>query len=233
MTRRDNPARTGGAHRHHTLRRLALALCLACVWGGSTGQPLDASDKAGWVFEASLDGTPIGQHSFSLVTRGGQREMTIAASFDVKLLGITVYRYRHRNVERWQGDCLQALSSETDDDGTRLTVEARQDGAALLVTSRQPPLSLSGCVMSFAYWNPALLRQTRLLNSQTGRYEQIRVESLGNETIESQGRSIVAARYRLIGTEQPIDLWYTPAGDWVGLASTVSGGKRKLSYRRI
>jgi hypothetical protein len=103
----------------------------------------------------------------------------------------------------------------------------------LLVTSKLPPQTLAGCVMSFAYWNPAMLRQTQLLNSQTGRYEKVLIESLGNENIEAQGRSIVAAHYRINGTEQPIELWYTPAGDWVGLASTVSGGKRKLSYRRL
>jgi hypothetical protein len=87
--------------------------------------------------------------------------------------------------------------------------------------------------MSFAYWNPAMLKQTQLLNSQTGRYEKVRIEALGSESLPAQGRSITADHYRIVGTEQPIDLWYTPAGDWVGLASMVSGGKRRLSYRRL
>ncbi|MEY2689031.1 MAG: hypothetical protein RL375_3229 [Pseudomonadota bacterium] len=224
---------TIGAARSSTGTSLLGALCLACMPIASTGQAVDAVGQATWTFQAQLDGSPIGQHSFSLVARGEQREMTIAASFDVKLLGITVYRYRHRNVERWDGDCLTGLSAETDDDGNKQAVEARRDAAGLLVTSRLAPQTLGGCVMSFAYWNPALLKQTQLLNSQTGRFEKVRIESLGNETIESQGRSVTAARYRIVGTEQPIDLWYTPAGDWVGLASTVSGGKRKLSYRRL
>lgn len=215
-----------------TVRSTAVAL--ACGAAASTGQTAEAvAAKGNWTFQALLDGAPIGQHSFSLASHDAQQEMTIAASFDVKLLGITVYRYRHHNVERWDGDCLSAMNADTDDDGSKLTVEARKEAGGLLVTSKPPALTLAGCVMSFAYWNPAMLRQTQLLNAQTGRYDKVHIESLGNETIEAQGRSIVAARYRITGTEQPIDLWYTPAGDWVGLASTVSGGKRKLTYRRI
>ncbi len=224
--------RLSDAVRGPSMIRTVVALGLACGAAASTGQGTEAI-KGNWTFQALLDGSPIGQHNFSLATRGGQQEMTIAASFDVKLLGITVYRYRHRNVERWDGDCLSSLNSETDDDGTKLTVETRKDAGGLLVMAKPAPLTLPGCVMSFAYWNPAMLRQTQLLNSQTGRYEKVRIDALGNETIEAQGRSITAARYRINGTEQPIDLWYTPAGDWVGLASTVSGGKRKLTYRRL
>jgi hypothetical protein len=215
------------------VNNVVAALCLTCGVAASTGQAAEVVPKGSWTFQALLDGSPIGQHSFTLMTRGEQREMTIAASFDVKLLGITVYHYRHHNVERWNGDCLSALVAETDDDGSKSGVDARQTAGALLVTSKQPAQTLAGCVMSFAYWNPAMLAQTQLLNSQTGRYEKVRIESLGNDTIEAQGRSIVTAHYRINGTDQPIELWYTPAGDWVGLASTVSGGKRKLTYRRL
>ena len=40
----------------------------------------------------------------------------------------------------------------------------------------------------------------------------------------------LARRVRLTGPEQPIDLWYAASGAWIGLDSTVTGG-RKLTYR--
>jgi hypothetical protein len=218
------------------LRCALAALALAAAVTGSAQPvtaPAPASTPANWTFQVLLDDKPIGQHSFSRATAAESTEMTIEASFEVKLLGITVYRYQHRNVERWSGDCLQSLTAETNDDGKLSRVSTRKDGTTLVVASPLSPQSLGGCVMSFAYWNPAMLKQTQLLNSQTGRYEKVRIEALGSDTLTTPGRSITADHFRIVGTEQPIDLWYTPAGDWVALASTVSGGKRKLSYRRL
>jgi hypothetical protein len=215
------------------LRNTLAALALAAAGVAGNAQPVAALAPANWTFQVLLDDKPIGQHSFSRAPAGEVSEITIEASFEVKLIGITVYRYQHHNVERWSGDCLQALTAETNDDGKTSRVAARKEGAALVVTSPLAPQTLAGCVMSFAYWNPAMLKQTQLLNSQTGRYEKVRIEALGSESLPAQGRNITADHYRIVGTEQPIDLWYTPAGDWVGLASMVSSGKRRLSYRRL
>ena len=88
---------------------------------------------------------------------------------------------------------------------------------------------MSGCVMSFAYWNPAMRRMTLLLNAQTGAAEKVRIERMDEATIEVHGRAMPATRWRITGPAAPIDVWY--AGDaWVGLDSRVAGG-RLLSYR--
>ncbi len=156
-----------------------------------------------WDFAVFLDGEPAGVHRFELQEEGGERRLTSVAKFDVKLLGITVYRYRHEASELWRGDCLQKLEASTDDDGEVLRVG---------------PLTPQGCVMSFAYWNPRILERKELLNAQTGKLEQVIVTTLGE------------GRYRISGMKNPIDLQYSPQGEWIGLESTVAGGRR-LSYR--
>ena len=80
--------------------------------------------------------------------------------------------------------------------------------------------------MSFAYWNPQMLRQTQLLNAQTGALEQTHVVDLGGETITVRGAPVPAKRYRITGTKNPIDLWYSPADEWLALESTLAGGRR-------
>lgn len=173
-----------------------------------------------WNFDAALDGKPIGEHVFTLDTQpGGIRLLRSEARFDVKLLGITVYRYRHRAQERWQGDCLQTLQAETDDNGDKLAVRL-PSGDALL----------AGCVMSFAYWNRALLQQRELLNAQTGKLEPVRVEPLPPATLDVRGQAVTAQRWRIVALKQRIDLWYDASGNWVGLDGTLEGG-RLLSYR--
>jgi hypothetical protein len=184
-----------------------------------------------WKFRVLLDGKPIGHHHFTLQQGGDARTLKSEARFDVKLLGLTVYSYRHTATEHWQGGCLAELDARTDDDGTVSTVQARREGEALTVTGTQGSRSLEGCVLSFAYWNPSILDQTRLLNAQTGKEEAVRIESLGIKNIEVADGSVPARHYRITGVDQPIELWYSQQGDWLALESTVSRGRR-LSYRR-
>ena len=196
------------------MRRLALALALAGL-----ALPAGATSPTGeWHFRALLDGEPIGQHRFSVSGEGDERQVVSEASFTVKFLGITAYRYRHKATEQWRGACLTALDSTTDDDGKPAAVRVDQSDA------------LKGCVMSFAYWNPAIQTQTKLFNAQTGQFETVQVRRTGSGSVEVRGRPVEANEFRITGAAQPIVVWYTPRGEWVGLDSTVAGG-RKLSYR--
>jgi len=211
------------------------AICaLLPVFAAGADAPPAAGAGAGGTFRVLLDGKPIGQHRFSATASAGdssERTMVSEATFAVRFLGMTVYRYQHRAVEHWRGDCLVALSADTDDNGQRTRVSARAQGERFEV-SAPAPQDERGCVMSFAYWNPALLAQQRLLNAQTGRIEPVRVSALGDDTLTVGERTVRASGWRISGPAQPIDVWYSPQGDWLGLDTRVEGG-RTLSYRRL
>jgi hypothetical protein len=208
--------------------RFALTL-LALLASGAASANGPASGE--WNFRVLLDDSPIGEHRFTLAANGEERRLTSEAEFAVKLLGITVYRYRHTATEQWRGDCLRQLVSKTDDDGTpeKVNAEAAGDNALAVVTPKGTQ-SLDGCVMSFAYWNPAIRQQERLLNAQNGKFEAVQVSRAGSGTVQVRGQPVAATRWRIATPAQPIDVWYSQQGEWVGLDSTV-GGNRKLSYR--
>lgn len=181
-------------------------------------------------FEVSLDGKPIGTHRFTLGGMPQARTVRSEADFTVRLLGLTVYRYRHQASGTWRGDCLAQLDAQTDDDGKPSRVQARMAGDALQVDGPAGALQLPGCAMDYAYWNPAMRQQVQLLNVQTGRYDTVRIRRVDGGTVDVRGQPQAAERWRIEGPEQPLDVWYTPGGEWVGLDSTVAGG-RQLRYR--
>ncbi len=189
----------------------AIALSLIGVLGGC------AAHAAEWNFRALLDDRPIGTHRFSLSTQGDERTLRSEASFAVRFLGFTAYRYHHTATEHWRGDCLNELDAATDDGGKASKVHLAAD-------------ALKGCAMSFAYWNPLIQTQTRLLNAQTGQFESVQVSRIGPGTLDVRGTPTPAMRWRITGPANPIDVWYSAQGDWIGLDSTVTGGRR-LSYR--
>ena len=183
-----------------------------------------------WDFRVYLEDALIGHHRYTLHEQGPARELTNEARFAVRVLGFTAYRYAHDARERWQNGCLAALTARTDDNGERLSVEATREGDRLAVTTARGRSTLEGCVMTFAYWNPAILNESRLLNAQTGEHEAVRVARLGEERIAVRGAQVSAARYRISGSKHPIDLWYSAEREWLALESTVQGGRR-LRYQ--
>ncbi|MGJ7488048.1 DUF6134 family protein [Variovorax sp. LT2P21] len=181
-------------------------------------------------FQVLLDDKPIGEHRFTVGGPPEARTVLSDARFAVKLMGLTVYRYTHRAAEQWRGNCLRSLVASTDDDGTPSRVTAEAAGDVLKVVTGEDTQPIEGCAMSFAYWNPAIRQQSRLLNAQTGRHEAVQVSRVASGTVEARGQTVPAVRWRIDGPAQPVDVWYTAQGEWVGLDSTVGGG-RKLSYR--
>jgi len=202
----------------------------ALAWAAAASASTHAATSGEWRFRVLLDDAEIGEHRFSVAASGDERKVTSDANFVVRLLGIVAYRYRHRAVEHWRGDCLVELQATTDDDGkaSRVHAEARGEARSAPLDAAVQPLA--GCTMSFAYWNPSMRGQTKLLNAQTGRTEAVRVTAEGSGTIDVRGQPTTATRWRITGPERPVDVWYSARGDWIGLDSTVAGG-RKLSYR--
>lgn len=186
--------------------------------------PAHAEPNA-WNFRVLLDGREIGRHQFTLRGTGEERELRSEARFDVRVLYVSVYRYLHDAVERWNGNCLQSLVSHTETNGDSVSVNAAARGNRLAVERPEGRDEHEGCVMSFAYWNPQILNERRLLNSQTGELLPVRITPQGDETIEVRGQPLAAQRHRISAPSLQVDLWYA-GGRWVALEAPAKGGRR-------
>ena len=186
-------------------------------------------DSTAWNFRVYLDDSEIGYHNFSLTDEGGVRRLTTEAEFEVRFLFITAYRYEHVNQETWQGDCLQDIRSETDANGRKFEVSGMQGPGGFELEVADGRNEVPGCVKTFAYWNPDILDEPELLNSQTGEIVPVQVEAVALDTLTVRGKETPAQRYRLLAKNMELDIWYSEEGRWLALESTVKGG-RKLRY---
>jgi hypothetical protein len=184
-----------------------------------------------YAFKAFLDGQPIGEHTFTVVAEGDAYRVTSAADFRVKIMGFTAYRHRHRAEETWAGDCLTGLSSSTDDDGKAESVKLVAMAGANQITTHAGTASEPGCLMSYAYWNPAMRRQARLLNPQTGHVDAVTIERVAEGRVAVGATEVDASDWRITGGRSPIDVWISAQGEWVGLDSMVDKGRHQLTYR--
>lgn len=205
--------------------RLGLLTLLGVVAG-----PQAALAKRTWDFRVFLDEKEIGTHRFDLIEQGAQRQLTSQASMAVKILFVTAYSYDHHDVEHWDGDCLSKLSSSTDDNGEKHRVDVQRRDGATEVKTLDGSQRLGECVLTFAYWNPVMLQQTELLNSQDGKNVAVKITDAGAESILVRGVTTPARRYELRSERLSIDLWYSEQKEWLALESRTARGQ-KLIYR--
>lgn len=189
----------------------------------------------GLTFQVLRNGADIGRHSVQFRRDGDRLTVEVAIDLRVRLAGITVYRYEHRASETWSGDALVALSSRTNDNGKRYTVEVASSGGGLLSRGTAPAdeaapsaaerltqvadargfeIRLPAGIIPTSHWNRRQIEQTILLNTQTGEPTAVAVRALGVETVRTSSGSIQATRYE-IGGEVRKDAWYDSEGRWV------------------
>jgi hypothetical protein len=116
-----------------------------------------------WAFDVYLDKSKIGKHTFAL---DQNNLLTSRAKFNVKVLFINAYKYDHTSKERWQADCLEDIEVNTIEDKVNTKVSGKKTSNGFEVSDGKTNQKLPACTMTFAYWNPKILTQTKLLNPQ-------------------------------------------------------------------
>ena len=194
-----------------------------------------------WNFDVYLDKTKIGTHTFSLSADG---KMISRAQFNVKILFFEAYSYDHTSKEEWSSDCLRRIDANTIENKVVTKVSGNQEASLFNISNGEVTQSLAGCVMTFAYWNPKTLKQSKLLNPQNAEYLPTKITEVGDETIDVKGNKIVAKRFKLLALADgksplemrenvakiklDIDLWYDQNNNWVALQSTTPEGYKIL-----
>jgi hypothetical protein len=180
-------------------------------------------------FDVLLDDKPIGTHEFRIVDDAGSRRVETNARFDVNVMFVPVFRYNHSNTEVWRDGCLAQVRSETDSNGTPYRVALdRADGAYEVQTIDEMVTYPADCLMTFAYWDPAILEQPRLLNSQTGELVDVRVEPLGVTDPDWLSSDVPVEGHRIVGEDAELEIrvfYHHQTGRWVALESLLANGR--------
>jgi hypothetical protein len=183
-----------------------------------------------WKFDALLNDKIIGQHTFIYE----DEKTTSNANFKFEYLFMD-FIYQHKSTETWQGDCLKTILSKTDDDGDLYEVSGHIGTDQFLVTTNNKATELPSCVMTFAYGNPKILDQKKLMNSQNGEYLDVDIQFLRQENHMVKGKDILTNLWQIEakGAEEDllVHLWYDENMNWVGLKSPTPIGDMQYKLK--
>ncbi|MEP7151004.1 MAG: DUF6134 family protein [Nitrospira sp.] len=204
--------------------RMAMAILVLLLCLASLSPPAWSATSQTYDFKVFLGKDEIGRQRFDVSSEGERTQVQVDAQFKVTFLYITVYTYRHTNVETWEGACLREIRAETDDNGDSFFVNGISRNGRLQVATQAGDWSGDGCIKTFAYWNAEWITGERLLNSQTGELQPVSIRVVGEETIPVLGVPTRTTHRRIVTDKFAVDLWYTLNGRWVALQSTTAKG---------
>lgn len=207
---------------------------LAALIGAGSGQVLGGTsipEKGNLYFDVWRNGSLIGSHRIDFRQDGADLVVDISIRLAVDFAYVTVFRYEHRNEERWRDGRLIAMTSSTNDDGKAEHVRLAATPDGLAVDGSVFTGTLPADLLPTTYWRVESIRQRRLVSSQDGRPMDVTVTDAGLDTVLSEGRVVPASRYLMRG-DLDLDLWYDANGEWVKLTFVASDGST-IDYRRV
>jgi len=198
------------------LALLGLAAASPAAATGTDPFALASAYADGLAFEVRRDGRTIGSHEVTFEHEGEALRVTARSDIRVRFLGIPVYRFTYRSESLWDQAGLLRLQAETDDDGQESRVVARREEEALRIEGSGGTAEAAAPLFPTDHWHSGVLRETAVLNTLTGRLNEVEIVFEGEESIEAGGETLAARRYSYQGDLQAT-VWYDREGRWVGL----------------
>ncbi len=174
------------------------------MWGFGPASAWATTGKR--AFKLVRGGSTVGTHTLDVATNGDLTEMRIAIDIAIKFMGLTAYRYTHRNAETWRAGRLIALDATTNDDGTEDFVKATLEGERLRVTGSGFDGLAPPDVAPTSYWAyDAMIANATWISTQSGKPLSVSLD----RRPENGGERVLVE-----GLGRPTTLIYDAAREW-------------------
>jgi hypothetical protein len=198
------------------MRVVFASAALLLAWSAAQAQPAAPVPPVPETvkFAINREGSQIGTFTIELTRNGPETLVRLATHIEVKVAFITAYRFEQSGSERWVNSKLVAMKSTTDDNGTAYKVEVAQKGAGFVIDANGKTVPADAGLFPFSIWNPSLIKQTSVLDTQKGTISKITVTDGGVDNIPVLGKKMKAHRYSIKGLFTQ-EIWYDEKGGLV------------------
>lgn len=195
------------------LARLVVALLLVPAVAGAAAAQQSPSGTLLYGIQHEEHGE-IGTHGISFSRSGGDLMVEVRNRMTVKLVFITLFRYEAERREIWRDGRMLSYRGKTHDDGTDLTLAADIQGDKLIIDGPDGRTEAPAGTFPSHPWNPKIVEQTLLMDTETGKLLEVAVREAGEETIEARGGPVKATKFVVTGDHER-EIWFGPDGTWL------------------
>ena len=167
-------------------------------------------------FDIFRSGARVGSHRVSFTEREDGLSVTTDFDLEIGALFITFFELQYRSEALWRDGQLVWLSARTNRNGDVSTVDVRNRQGSLTVEGPNGFYEAALGIYPTNHWNAGVIRSTQLVNTITGRVNDVRLVARGTEQVQTDRGLVEATRYQYDGAIQN-EVWYDSEGRWVAM----------------
>lgn len=192
---------------------------LVCGWMAWAVLPAVSQSVTARTLACTRNGKEIGSETISVDRNAERSTMKMSVHLQVKMLGITVYRFDQDSSETWTADQFQELTSDTSDNGKHHSLHVRRQGTVLQLKADQKDSTIDPASLPASFWYEPHFHTATLIHNVDGHLMHVMAQRVGTETLSIGGAEVEANHYRLSG-DLTDDLWFDSGGVIVQRRST-------------
>lgn len=190
------------------------AVVVLGVWPSHAGtKALDLYGTT-MAFDVFRDGTLVGEHTVAFSNDGADLLVDTQFRIAIKFLMFTAYTLDYTSSSQWRDGKLNGLKARTNDDGTVGIVTAERLQNEIKIIDPSGAVTVASDILPTNHWNVAVTKSTAVLNTITGKVNNVEMIDLGTETVVAEGVEIDARRWMYSG-DLTNEVWYDAEGRWV------------------
>ena len=192
-------------------------------------------------FDIFRNGKHIGEHIFSFIRSVNELRVKSEINFKIKKLGVVLYKYKAEGVETYKNNKLVKFESKTNQNKKNKYVNLKLEGDQFIIDGSSFKGKTSSEYIIGTWWNHSIVKAIAQISAVSGRIIKQKVEFLGKETLEINGKSYNTLHFNFSSTDKKLkkdkklntDVWYDEKNlNWVK-ASFDKSGKWEYRLRNI
>ena len=165
-------------------------------------------------FVVYRNGSKVGYHHVKFSQEDKYLKVDISCEIKINFLFFNAFHFKYNSEARWAGGILEQLQVSVDDDGEKFSMKAVSRGQIVEVESLNGKYNVSRPLFPTNHWHASVLKQISVLNTLTGRMNNVTIVPQGSELISTEKGQIRAVRYKYNGDLEN-EVWYDAEGRWV------------------
>ena len=167
-------------------------------------------------FDIYRNNKHIGKHIFSFKKKNGQIEVDSEIDFQIKKLGVVLYKYYVRGKEIYKDGKLVKFNSKTNQNGKNKYVNLILSNNDLNIDGSSFKGKVPSDYILGTWWNHSIVEAEAQISAVSGRIIKQKVTFLGKKTIEVNGKKYNTLHFNFSSTDKKLakdkklntNIWY-------------------------